>query len=169
MHSKFLLHALQFGVEKCALQFLWSGKMSTPIYLEWTPFQSKIFHFLGVNNHTLKIHFKNLECASSLLQKFWSAPQVHSKIFGVYFKSTPKFLECTQSPLQKKRSARNSTPKMSNYWSEKLPTPIVLEWTAVHSIFFFTSSKAAFDGCIQVNIGCGCLIQAWAPFHQVIQ
>jgi hypothetical protein len=25
---------------------------------------------------------------------------------------------------------------MSNFWSEQLPTPIFLEWTAVYSIFF---------------------------------
>jgi predicted transporter len=54
----------------------------------------------------------------------------------VHFKSTPKDLERTQSPLQKNWSAQNSTPKMSNFWSEQLPTPICLEWTAVHSIFF---------------------------------
>jgi hypothetical protein len=55
----------------------------------------------------------------------------------VQFKSTPKKLEWTQSPLQKNWSAQNSTAKMSNYWSEQLPTPIFLEWKAVHSIFFF--------------------------------
>jgi hypothetical protein len=33
--------------------FFWSGELSTPIYLEWTPFHSKIFHFLGVNNYTI--------------------------------------------------------------------------------------------------------------------
>jgi hypothetical protein len=38
------------------------GKLSTPIYLEWTTFHSKIFHYLGVNNHALKAHSKNLEC-----------------------------------------------------------------------------------------------------------
>jgi hypothetical protein len=135
-HSNFLLHVLQFGVEKCALQFFWSGKLSTPIYLEWTTFHSKIFHYLGVNNHALKGPSKNLECTWSPLQKFWSAPQVYSKIFGVHFKSTPKSLECTQSALQKNWSAQNSTPKMSNFWSEQPPTPIFLEWTAVHSIFF---------------------------------
>jgi hypothetical protein len=38
-------------------------------------------------------------------------PQVHSKIFGVHFKSTPNNLECTQSPLQKTWSAPNFTPQ----------------------------------------------------------
>jgi hypothetical protein len=107
MHSNFLLHALQFGVEKWALQYFWSGKLSTPIYLEWKTFHSKIFHYLGVNNHALKIHSKIfgvhlkstpkfLECTSSPLQNFWSALQVHSKKFGVHSKSTPKKLECTK-------------------------------------------------------------------------
>ena len=93
MHSNFLLHALQFGVENCALQFFWSEKLFTPIHFEWTTFHSKIFHFLGVCNHALKVHSKHLECTSSPLQYFWSAPQVHSKKFGVHSKSTPKKLE----------------------------------------------------------------------------
>jgi hypothetical protein len=94
---------------------------------------------------------------SKFTPKIWSAPKVRSKSFGVHLKSTPKVLECTSSPLQnfwsalqvhtkrfgvnsnstpKNWSAQNSTPKMSNFWSEQLPTPIFLEWTAVHSIFF---------------------------------
>jgi hypothetical protein len=38
-------------VEKCALQFFWSGELSTPIYLEWTPFHSNIF---GVDTFPLQ-------------------------------------------------------------------------------------------------------------------
>ena len=83
---------------------------------------------------------------SKFTPKIWSAPEVHSKSFGVHLKSTPKFLECTSSPHQKiwselkvhskkNWSAQNSTPKMTNFWSEQLPTPIFLEWTAAHSIF----------------------------------
>ena len=74
---------------------------------------------------------------SQFTPKIWSASQVHSKSFGVHlksaskllvhFKSTPKNLECTQSPLQRNWSIQHSTPKMSKFWSAQLPTPIFLE------------------------------------------
>jgi hypothetical protein len=123
MHSNFLLHALQFGVEKCALQFFWSGKLSTPICLEWTPFHSKIFHFLGVNNHALKAHSKNLKCTSSPLQKFWSAPKVHSKKIGVHNIPLQKCQNfgVHNCPLQFFWSGRLFTPFF--FWSGHLPTP----------------------------------------------
>jgi hypothetical protein len=41
----------------------------------------------------------------------------------------------TESSPSKNWSAQHSTPKMSKFWSAQLPTPIFLEWTAVHSIF----------------------------------
>jgi hypothetical protein len=91
----------------------------TPKIWSAPKFHSKSF---GVHlNSTAKV----LECTSSPLQNFWSALQVHSKKFGVNSKSTPK-----------NWSAQNSAPKMSYFWSEQLPTPIFLEWTVVHSIFF---------------------------------
>jgi hypothetical protein len=96
---------------------IWSGKVCTQIFLEWEAVHSNIFgvdnlplqnfHYLWVNNHALKVH-----------SKIWSAPKVHSKSFGVHLKSTPKDLECTQSPLQKIWSGQNSTPRMSYFWSE---------------------------------------------------
>jgi hypothetical protein len=96
---------------------MWSGKVCTPIFLEWEAVHSNIF---GVNNFPLQnfslpwskqsctqislqkfgVHLsstpKVLECTSSPLQNFWSALQVHSKKFGVHSKSTPKKLKCTK-------------------------------------------------------------------------
>jgi hypothetical protein len=51
---------------------------------------------------------------SKLTPKIWSAPKVHSKIFGVHLKSTPKKLKCTSSPLQKIWSALKVHSKRKN-------------------------------------------------------
>ena len=84
------MHAIQFGVEKCTLQFFWSGNVSTPNNLEWILVYSKMFQFLGV--HSFAHHF------------FWSAKIMHSKkqydheLLFVNCTSnvdTPKFMEFT--------------------------------------------------------------------------
>jgi hypothetical protein len=106
MHSNLeweSVHSNFFGVESCPFQYIWSRHLSTP----------KIFTSLGMHSQFTpkiwsapKVHF------------FWSAPyKVHSKKFGVHFKSTPKNLECTQSPLQKNLSTQHYTPKISPFWS----------------------------------------------------
>ena len=157
MHSKFLLHALQFGVEKCALQF----------FLEWEAVYSNIF---GVDTFPLQnfsLPWSKQSCTQISLQKFgvhlMSTPKVLEctssplQIFGVHWKSTPKNLECTKCPLQKNWSTQNFTPKMSNFWSEQLPTPIFLEWTAVHSIFFGVQT------CLLQNFGVH-VVKVWSAF-----
>jgi hypothetical protein len=108
-------------------------------YLEWKPFHSKFFCFLGVKNHALKVHSKNLECTSIPLHKCLSAPQVHPKFFGLHFKSTPKKLDCAQKLDYTTFHFKNvkmlkCTTAQSNFfgvdgcslhffWSENLPTP----------------------------------------------
>ena len=130
MHSKLLLHALQhFGVGKCPLQKKWSEQLPTPKKLEW-----------------VVVHSKDLVefCA---LQFFWSGLWVHSKFFGVDLKCTTKILEWTWGALQNFSSGLQVHSKFlewtlsawfllqgsEKFWSGKLYTPNILEWTASHS------------------------------------
>jgi hypothetical protein len=46
---------------------------------------------------------------------------------------------------------------MSNFWSEQLPTPIFLEWTAVHSIFFGVDTFALQN--VRVHV-----VKVWSAF-----
>jgi hypothetical protein len=131
---------------------IWSGKVCTPIFLEWGAVHSNIFE---VNTFPLQIFSlawskqsynqnslqkfgvqlkptpKILECTSSPLQIFWTAPQVHSKKFGVHSKSTPTQLEYTTFHSKNVKILECTTAHSNFFWSGWLFTPFFLEWTLV--------------------------------------
>jgi hypothetical protein len=84
---------------------------------------------------------------SKFTPKICSASKVHSKSFGVHLKSTPKFGVHSKLTPKTNWSTQHSTPKISKFWSAQLPTPILLEWTAVHSIFVFWSGHLPTPKC----------------------
>jgi hypothetical protein len=108
---------------------------------------------------------------SKFTPKIWSAPKVHSKSFGVHFKSTPKFLECTSIPLQKIWSAlkvhskkfgvhSKSTPKnlectqspLQKYWSTQHSTPRMSTfWSAQLPTLIFLEWTAVHSNFVGVD------------------
>jgi hypothetical protein len=158
---------------------IWSGKMCTPIFLEW---EAVHFNIFGVETFPLQKfslpwskqsctqsslqkfgrHLKStpkvLECTLTLspLQNFWSALQVHSKKFGVHSKSILK------------NWTQHFTPKRSTFWSAQLPTPIFLEWTAFQSISFWVVGcsllfSVGVDTCPLQNVGVH-VVKFWSAF-----
>jgi hypothetical protein len=128
------LNALQ-TITTCTPTF-WSAKVSTPKKMEWTAVHSKktkFWHFWSgilwtpiFLEWTLSALQFFLEWTSSALQKFRSGLEVHSKTFGVDFRCTPNFW----SELWVDDWLLQGSEK---FWSEKVSTPNILNWTASHS------------------------------------
>jgi hypothetical protein len=131
MHSNLLLHELQLGVEKCALQFFF--------FLESEAVHSHIF---GVDNtfnplHTFELPWSKHSCST----------QCSLQNFGVHLiKSTAKVLKCTSQVHSNKFivHSQSSTPKKKigthNIYSTAKNVKI-LECETVYSNFPFGSGR----------------------------
>jgi hypothetical protein len=116
---------------------IWSGKVCTPIFLEWKAVHSNIF---GVDTFPLQkfsLTWSKQSCTQSSLQKFGVHPKSTPKCLECTSSSLQKFLECTSSPLQKFWSAIKVHSKKIGLHNISLQkSQHYLECTTAHSNFF---------------------------------